>query len=203
VTDKPADRPGVEQVWFAGAHSNVGGGYKECGLSDMALLWMIARVADLTGLEFDDDYIQEHFWPCAACSLYRSNRGWLVSTLYPFHRAITEHINAPIPGAKRLINAKVHWSVRDRLGRPALVDEKKYLRYQPRNLPKSVDYVEATKLEKDLIALCHSSKEHKKRQGCALHRDLGPEGGWLQRWRDRRFRQFRQEWSKVHEQLEP
>ena len=28
---------GVEQVWFVGAHSNVGGGYKESGLSDMAL----------------------------------------------------------------------------------------------------------------------------------------------------------------------
>ena len=53
-----SDRPGVEQVWFAGAHSNVGGGYKESGLSDMALLWMISRVAELTGLEFDDDYVK-------------------------------------------------------------------------------------------------------------------------------------------------
>lgn len=31
----------VEQLWFPGAHSDVGGGYKEKGLSEGALLWMI------------------------------------------------------------------------------------------------------------------------------------------------------------------
>ncbi len=33
----------VEQVWFAGAHSNVGGGYTDAGLSDITLKWMIER----------------------------------------------------------------------------------------------------------------------------------------------------------------
>jgi len=33
----------VHQVWFAGVHSDVGGGYKETGLSDIALHWMIDR----------------------------------------------------------------------------------------------------------------------------------------------------------------
>jgi uncharacterized protein (DUF2235 family) len=42
----------VEQVWFPGAHSNVGGGYADSGISDLALLWMIAR-AEECGLEFD------------------------------------------------------------------------------------------------------------------------------------------------------
>ena len=41
----------VEQTWFAGAHSNVGGGLPDSGLSDQALVWMIARVAALTGLD--------------------------------------------------------------------------------------------------------------------------------------------------------
>ena len=36
-----------------GAHSNVGGGYAETGLSDAALIWMIARIEALTKLEFD------------------------------------------------------------------------------------------------------------------------------------------------------
>lgn len=31
----------IKQVWFPGVHSDVGGGYKESGLSDCALLWMI------------------------------------------------------------------------------------------------------------------------------------------------------------------
>ena len=41
-TRKP-DAPPAQtliQTWFAGAHSNVGGGYAEHGLSDVALAWM-------------------------------------------------------------------------------------------------------------------------------------------------------------------
>ncbi|MBI3898271.1 MAG: DUF2235 domain-containing protein [Gammaproteobacteria bacterium] len=41
----------VEQVWFVGAHSNVGGGYVDTGLSDIVLKWMIER-AQLNGLQF-------------------------------------------------------------------------------------------------------------------------------------------------------
>jgi uncharacterized protein (DUF2235 family) len=39
----PKDGQRVEQRWFAGAHSNVGGGYNEHGLSDYALRWMADR----------------------------------------------------------------------------------------------------------------------------------------------------------------
>ena len=42
----------VKQVWFEGAHSDVGGGYRETGLSDTSLLWM-AREAHDAGLVFD------------------------------------------------------------------------------------------------------------------------------------------------------
>lgn len=35
--------PRVEQVWFAGMHSDVGGGYGQSGLSDIALQWMVRR----------------------------------------------------------------------------------------------------------------------------------------------------------------
>jgi uncharacterized protein (DUF2235 family) len=52
--DSPPDAAQtVKQVWFAGAHSDVGGGYKETGLSDHALLWMM-DAAKGAGLEFDD-----------------------------------------------------------------------------------------------------------------------------------------------------
>ena len=46
----------LEQVWFAGAHSDVGGGYPEPELAEIALLWMVDR-ARACGLEFD----AEHF----------------------------------------------------------------------------------------------------------------------------------------------
>ncbi|HJR78283.1 MAG TPA: DUF2235 domain-containing protein [Nitrospiraceae bacterium] len=40
----------IEQVWFAGAHSNVGGGYPKQGMSLVALEWMM-RKAERTGGE--------------------------------------------------------------------------------------------------------------------------------------------------------
>ncbi len=42
----------LEQVWFAGVHSNIGGGYRDTGLSDIALTWMMERAGEC-GLEFD------------------------------------------------------------------------------------------------------------------------------------------------------
>jgi uncharacterized protein (DUF2235 family) len=35
----------LEQVWFRGAHADVGGGYAETGLSDITLGWMLDRAA--------------------------------------------------------------------------------------------------------------------------------------------------------------
>jgi len=46
----------VQQVWFAGAHSDVGGGYPEHGLSDLALDWMLAS-AKTAGLEIDTNVV--------------------------------------------------------------------------------------------------------------------------------------------------
>ena len=43
----------MEQVWFAGAHSDVGGGYSESGLSNCTLRWMIEK-AKSVGLQFED-----------------------------------------------------------------------------------------------------------------------------------------------------
>jgi hypothetical protein len=36
----------IEQVWFAGAHSNVGGGYPKQGMSLVALEWMMRKAED-------------------------------------------------------------------------------------------------------------------------------------------------------------
>ncbi len=50
--DAPTEDSRVKQVWFEGAHSDVGGGYRDTGLSDTSLLWM-AREAHAAGLVFD------------------------------------------------------------------------------------------------------------------------------------------------------
>jgi uncharacterized protein (DUF2235 family) len=49
---QPTEDARVKQVWFEGAHSDVGGGYRDTGLSDTALLWMV-REAHQAGLVFD------------------------------------------------------------------------------------------------------------------------------------------------------
>ena len=42
----------MEQVWFCGAHADVGGGYATTGLSDFALRWMMGKATD-RGVQFD------------------------------------------------------------------------------------------------------------------------------------------------------
>ena len=54
--DAPREDKRVKQVWFEGAHSDVGGGYAETGLSDTSLLWM-AREAHEAGLVFDSSLL--------------------------------------------------------------------------------------------------------------------------------------------------
>ena len=44
----------LEQVWFAGVHSDVGGGYSEPALAEIPLLWMVDR-ARAAGLAFEPD----------------------------------------------------------------------------------------------------------------------------------------------------
>jgi uncharacterized protein (DUF2235 family) len=79
---KPSRKPAEqnqerEQVWFAGAHSDVGGGYPEHDLSDIALRWLANR-ADKCGLAFD---------PGAFDSLARADvKGKLHTSLNAFFR---------------------------------------------------------------------------------------------------------------------
>ncbi|MBL9138503.1 MAG: DUF2235 domain-containing protein [Verrucomicrobiales bacterium] len=44
---EPATVPRLKQVWFPGAHSDVGGGYQEHGLSDLVLSWLIEEMLSL------------------------------------------------------------------------------------------------------------------------------------------------------------
>jgi uncharacterized protein (DUF2235 family) len=48
----------LEQAWFSGVHTDVGGGGAQAGLSDHALLWM-KRCAERAGLTFHPDSLAE------------------------------------------------------------------------------------------------------------------------------------------------
>ncbi len=55
-------RTQVQQVWFAGVHSNVGGGYPNSGLSDVAMEWMLKRACEC-GLTIDDEFCLKKLQP--------------------------------------------------------------------------------------------------------------------------------------------
>ncbi len=48
----------LEQVWFAGVHSDVGGWYDERGLSNLALQWMLGKVR-ACGMHLDEDALAD------------------------------------------------------------------------------------------------------------------------------------------------
>jgi uncharacterized protein (DUF2235 family) len=60
----------LEQRWFAGVHSNVGGGYVDDGLANVALHWMVDEAA-AHGLAFDTAFLKKYI-AYAMDRLYRS-----------------------------------------------------------------------------------------------------------------------------------
>lgn len=57
--DDPSTRVRAEQVWFSGAHANVGGGYPQHGMSLVTLDWMM-RQAETQGLRFVEHVRDEY-----------------------------------------------------------------------------------------------------------------------------------------------
>ena len=108
----------VEQTWFAGAHCNVGGGYPQSGLSDEALIWMIARLQALTDLEFDIAAVTANTKPNLAEAIVDSTEGWVIDHAFPHYRTVLSPVailhgylvNRKDPTEEH-INERVHWSV--------------------------------------------------------------------------------------------
>ncbi len=110
----------LEQVWFKGVHSNVGGGYSRTGLSDIALEWLAAKAVkhglDLKAMELA---------PVPAEEREESWKG-AYKILKPFHRPIGQtYPQGPTDEA-------IHQTVADLYKNG----------YRPRNL---VEYMEAGK----------------------------------------------------------
>ena len=52
----------LRQVWFPGAHSNIGGGYEDQQIATITLAWMVAQCQPF--LDFDVDYILDQWDEC-------------------------------------------------------------------------------------------------------------------------------------------
>ncbi len=118
-TDKPGQS--VEQRWFAGTHSGVGGGSLPAGLADVALQWM-RREAEAQGLLVDGALLDDRIKPDPMARLVGNAWYWrLVGTLRwrrMFH--------------PRYLPQDVDASAWQRL-------DKAELRYRPRNLRKHLE----------------------------------------------------------------
>lgn len=114
----------LEQVWFAGAHTNVGGGYDDSGLSDITLNWMIEK-AQHHGLRFEPAFLTR-LYPDSLGELRDSRAGWLNKVMYRRHLART----MPERDDTTRQGCHIHSSVERRL-------RNRIMPYQPNHLPKN------------------------------------------------------------------
>jgi hypothetical protein len=120
----------LEQVWFVGAHTNVGGGYKDSHLSDIALLWMVER-ARTCGLDFDAAYLD---WFVTA---EPRHSGWIGDELKGPYRLLGRAERAVTEDAARRL--AVHDTVAQRWNDPSLGYRPAHLRHLAARLGRPSD----------------------------------------------------------------
>lgn len=103
----------LEQVWFAGVHSNIGGSYPDSGLSDITLLWMISKL-EKCGLALSLDRLPPKGAPepNSSGTLYDSQTIWYkVTGLGDYVRAMGEkaHESAASTAVDRLKNPAANY----------------------------------------------------------------------------------------------
>jgi len=133
----------VEQVWFPGVHTNIGGGYVDSGLSDRALFWMI-RKAEGLGLRFNKRYLERRIDPNWFGEL-RDSMKWFYSTCLTGCPTLRE-IDLSKPGAA------IHFSAMERWDSPSRPDE------MPENLRA---HYEAYKKRKTAVSVAGDTAERK------------------------------------------
>ncbi|WP_303904504.1 DUF2235 domain-containing protein [Thiohalomonas denitrificans] len=89
-------RPGLDirQVWFAGTHSDIGGGYKEPGLSHCAGDWMLHE-ATAFGLQFEP-HLHDSLVPDPLDKLHNERKG-----LYLMRTEAIRQISGPLHASAR------------------------------------------------------------------------------------------------------
>ena len=105
-------RPGIEQVWFSGVHSNVGGGYPKQEVEHVALEWMISgcKWNGTQGIEFDEGFETEVSQNANVHGkLYDSRSG-----VAAYYRYAPRNVGLLCRQSK-IDKAKIHASVFDRI----------------------------------------------------------------------------------------
>lgn len=132
-TGSPHPGTTIEQVWFAGAHADVGGGYRTRELADIPLLWMARKAAD-DGLPLDWSCLPDpqelnakaptHDSSSGIFKLDAFRRTWRQVAEKPCEVGLVQSLYAPIDldgNALQTINETVHQSAIDRFATNAAI----------------------------------------------------------------------------------
>lgn len=110
----------MEQVWFSGNHTDVGGGHVTPRLSDIPLVWMIAQCKRDNKLAFDDDYLLDKqkvkaaAWDTSYGATGSGSKGWISSIADKIWRAAPVLSVDRQPLKENDTNESIHCSIADR-----------------------------------------------------------------------------------------
>jgi uncharacterized protein (DUF2235 family) len=81
-----AGRERTEQCWFTGVHSDIGGGYREAGLSHISLQWMVEK-SSMLGLDLSQEYL---------ATIYNENNESRLHNSFKFPQSLLGSLKRPI-----------------------------------------------------------------------------------------------------------
>lgn len=111
----------LEQVWFAGVHSDIGGGYANATVSDTALQWLLEK-AEGCKLKFEPFALK----PADPHAQLHESRTGLYKIIPVYSRPI-----GAVPGSGLATNESLHPSVTERYSKEST--------YRPENLVKYLE----------------------------------------------------------------
>jgi hypothetical protein len=123
----------LQQIWFAGDHSDIGGSYseEESRLSDIALQWMVEQILSLPAAPLLDQS-KLHMFPDPAgmqhCEVFARRDA------YPTWVPLKFRITWAEKPRKEVLGAPVHPSVTARFALPKVLKWGRYAPYRPETL---------------------------------------------------------------------
>ncbi|MCB1581457.1 MAG: DUF2235 domain-containing protein [Xanthomonadales bacterium] len=126
----------LEQNWFAGVHSNIGGGYANDGLANITLHWMVNRIKDvIVGFKTNDDFLNI-YGPFPQDEMVDSKTKTYKAKDFVMRKKGMRKIITNLDNGYQKSGLKVHRKVRERMEADFQQYEHMNRRYQPKNLVK-------------------------------------------------------------------
>lgn len=129
----PDEPEWFQQIWFAGCHSDIGGGYAEdeSRLSDVALQWMVEQ-AEALPHPVEIDHARLHLFPCATGMQHCEVARLLDS--YPAWVPTRWRVGWAVKARTEVLGAPLHPSVFERFAATGVLQSGRMRPYRPETL---------------------------------------------------------------------